>query len=179
MIWFTADSHFNHFNILKYCDRPFKMIKEHDDCLIENWNSCIKDTDTVYHLGDFGFGRIEYLLKIRHMLKGKIHLILGNHDKAIKGALKDSFESVSLYKKITIQDREMDHPCKIILFHYPIERWSKKHFGAFHFHGHSHGTCPTPPGTARMDVGVDCFNYYPVSYAAIKSIFTQRMMEIK
>jgi calcineurin-like phosphoesterase family protein len=114
------------------------------------------------------------------MLNGKIHLILGNHDKAIKGALKDSFESVSSYSEITIQDPELDtKKCRIIMFHYPIERWCAKHFGAIHVHGHSHGTCPTPRGMARIDVGVDNFNYYPVSYNAIKAIFTQQMMETK
>jgi calcineurin-like phosphoesterase family protein len=55
MIWLTADTHFGHTNILKYCGRPFSSIEEMDETLINNWNNKVNQDDTVYHLGDFSF----------------------------------------------------------------------------------------------------------------------------
>ena len=55
-VFFTSDTHFGHENILKFCNRPFSSIEDHDLALINNWNSVIGNDDTVFHLGDFCFG---------------------------------------------------------------------------------------------------------------------------
>ena len=58
MIWFTADNHYYHNNIIHYCDRPFKNINEMHKSLISNHNAVVKSSDTVYFLGDFGMGKL-------------------------------------------------------------------------------------------------------------------------
>ena len=79
-IWLTADTHFHHKNIIKYCKRPFDSVEEMNERLIDNWNVCVGSDDFVYHLGDFGFGKARELGDIRIRLNGSIVLILGNHD---------------------------------------------------------------------------------------------------
>ena len=39
MIYFTADTHFDHANILKLCARPFHDIDEMNETMIASWNS--------------------------------------------------------------------------------------------------------------------------------------------
>src|SRR4030066_28737 len=54
-IFFTADTHFNHANIIHYCRRPFSSIKEMNETLIAKWNAGMGKGDLVYHLGDFAW----------------------------------------------------------------------------------------------------------------------------
>ena len=47
MIYFSADQHFSHANIIKYCKRPFNNAQHMNETLIKNWNSVVKPMDTV------------------------------------------------------------------------------------------------------------------------------------
>jgi len=85
-IFVTSDLHLGHYNIIKYCNRPFKGLNDMNDKLIYNWNQCVKPDDVVYHLGDFCFygGQEGGLTKSQvweSQLNGKIIHIRGNHDK--------------------------------------------------------------------------------------------------
>ncbi|OGT30182.1 MAG: hypothetical protein A3E87_00385 [Gammaproteobacteria bacterium RIFCSPHIGHO2_12_FULL_35_23] len=81
-VFFISDTHFGHKNIIvfeaikKY--RPFQTITEHDNKLIDNWNSVVNEKDTVWHLGDFCFGKTN--LAIAGKLNGIKKLVKGNHD---------------------------------------------------------------------------------------------------
>ena len=80
MIYYTAYLHLGHENIIKMCDRPFLSIEEMNAALIDNWNSVVSNDDTVYILGDFIYrSSISGKVYLRQM-KGKKHLIIGNHD---------------------------------------------------------------------------------------------------
>ena len=48
MIYFTADTHFGHENVIRFCGRPYTTAAEMDEALIENWNSRVKGNDTVF-----------------------------------------------------------------------------------------------------------------------------------
>lgn len=87
-IWFTADLHFSHDNIIKYCKRPFITSEIMNKALITNYNKLVNPKDTVYFLGDIGFSND--LFQIIPQLKGLKVIILGNHDK----------KGVVFYKKI-------------------------------------------------------------------------------
>ena len=79
-IWITSDSHFGHSKPFLYEPRGFKNIEEHDEAIIQNWNSLVKPDDIVYHLGDVMLNDDEHGLKCLQRLNGHIHLIRGNHD---------------------------------------------------------------------------------------------------
>src|SRR3990167_7246288 len=86
MIYFTADLHFGHKNIITFCNRPFAGTQEMNRALIDNWNSRVQKSDEVYLLGDVSFAAAEYTKHMLEQLNGKIYLIKGNHDsdKALK-----------------------------------------------------------------------------------------------
>lgn len=94
-IWVTADWHFNHFNIIDYCNRPFKNQIEMNTVLITNHNKLVKDQDIVYVLGDIGTGSNEEMRNIISSLKGIKILVRGNHDTgSVSSYLKMGFVTV-------------------------------------------------------------------------------------
>ena len=50
-----------------------------NEAIVERWNSVVQHEDEVYLLGDIAMGDIEDSLNYIKQLKGKIHLIRGNH----------------------------------------------------------------------------------------------------
>ena len=63
----------------------------------------------------------------------------------------------------------MGHVQRIVLSHYAMRIWDRSHFGTWHLFGHSHGSMPDDPTSRSLDVGVDVWNYRPVSYEQIKA----------
>ena len=103
-IWFTSDSHFNHYNVIKYSGRPWETVEDMNEGLIERWNECVKKGDTVYHLGDFTLTmRTELIDEWLGRLNGTIRLVRGNHDNWVKRLVrlkhKDKFKWIDNYKE--------------------------------------------------------------------------------
>lgn len=169
-IFFTADTHFGHKNIIRHCGRPFASIDEMNDAFITNWNKSVRPTDSVYHLGDFAVLRPEKAKELADRLNGKIYLIRGNHEQSAEHAkCRDRFEWIKEYFVLK--------PCatrSIVLFHYALRVWEKHHYGAWHLYGHSHGKLPSIEGACALDVGVDCWNYTPVSLNKIEEEMVAR-----
>ncbi len=160
MIYFTADQHFGHYNIMKYESRPFTNVKEMDDFMVKRWNEAVHKNDTVYILGDLTFSKKESVVaSIVERLKGKKILVKGNHDYFAKKAWTEKyFELVTDYHEIN------RNGVKFCLMHYPMATWNKKHYGSIHLHGHIHSNkLPFEIGGRILNVGVDLFDYRPVS----------------
>jgi len=167
MIYFISDTHFNHKGTLKWADgknRNFPDIQTMNQTIINNWNSIVKIEDTVYFLGDFAFKTSKtYAETIFWELNGKKHLIKGNHDYNIASKFINCWESISDIKQV---DFINDKGCiqEIILCHYPMLSWRHKNQGAWHLHGHTHGSLQElNKNTNRMDVSVEAINYTPIS----------------
>ena len=160
-IWFTADTHFGHKNVITFCDRPCNNLLEMNNLIIDNWNAVVGQNDEVWHLGDVAWKDIEQFLP---RLNGRINVVLGNHDykKQIRNRIASNITGeVCDFKTIKVGTKD------IALFHYPIEQWNKKHYGAWHLHGHCHGTLKTEM-KGRMDVGIDCHpEFRPFHYDEI------------
>jgi calcineurin-like phosphoesterase family protein len=170
-ILFTSDNHFFHKNIIKYCNRPFVDAEEMNETLITNWNNKVGPNDTIFHLGDFGFGKPDKLESILKKLNGNIYLIKGNHDHTITSGLHKYFAGV--YDMLIIQVPDKDRPDGwqyIHMMHYPMMSWDRMSYGAWQLHGHKHSIRPRINSEFRFDVGVDAWNYSPVSYNEIKQL---------
>lgn len=80
-IYIISDLHFGHKNILNFSGdyRLGTTIEEHDEWLVDCWNSIVTKRDVIYCLGDVAWSR-EALKKCAR-LNGNKYLIMGNHDK--------------------------------------------------------------------------------------------------
>jgi len=173
-IWFTSDHHFGHKNIIKYSERPFDSVDEMNAEMIKRWNEKVGPDDHVYHLGDFALTSPGKLRKIREQLHGKIFLITGNHESTALDC-KDCFDWIKDYYELTVNDADAHRGKRfIVLFHYAMRVWNAGHHGTWHLYGHSHGNLPDDESSRSFDVGVDCHNFYPLSYQEVKDIMAQK-----
>lgn len=174
--FFTADLHFGHANIIKFCQRPWKTVEEMDAGLIERWNEVVTEQDEVWILGDVAMTGWRQALSNVSLLAGRKHLIVGNHDaKLIAKPFKSAFDTIEQLKTIRVPDE--DAPGKrqhVVLCHYPLAVWDRSHHGTFHLHGHCHASMMRPVYGRRVDVGVDAWDYAPVSYSRIKNLLSHR-----
>ena len=160
MYFFTADEHYGHMNIIRYCDRPFSSIAEMDREIIRRHNSVVSDSDTVIHAGDFTLGSREVARTYQKQLRGKHIFLRGSHDRWMKGL-----------KASTIWERTIDG-WYIVVCHYAMRVWSRSHYNSWQLYGHSHGAL-TPIGK-QWDIGVDNNDYYPLSFDDVKRIMMGR-----
>ena len=173
-IFFTSDHHFGHKNVIEYANRPFESVEEMDEVMIQRWNEKIGKEDEVYHLGDVGLSSSSKLRKILDRLNGKIHLIKGNHEKSAE-ACYSRFEWIKDYHELVVEDEEFDKGQQIlVLFHYSLREWNASHWGTYHLYGHSHGTLADVSNSLSFDIGVDCHNFYPLSYQEVKTIMKNK-----
>lgn len=174
MVFFTADLHFSHEKIIRHTQRSFSNVKEMDAALIKNWNRVVGPDDEVYILGDFTMKGPDAASELLYSLKGKKHLIRGNHDSFLDspGFETSLFASIQDYKEITYCNT------LFILFHYPIVEWNGMRRGAACLHGHQHNDKQynienLKQGIRQYDVGVDANNMKPVSAEEIVQFFSK------
>ena len=163
MVYFIADTHFGHENILELCSRPFGDIEEMNNTLIRNWNRKVKGNDSVYVLGDMFFrcGNAEEILL---QLNGKKHLIVGNHDGSWMTKLDAGlyFESVNTLLETSVGT------VGATLCHYPLVTW-RHQSKTYMIHGHIHNDtesdfwpllCSNP---RILNAGADINGFEPVT----------------
>lgn len=188
MIWFTSDLHFYHQNVLRLGrGRPFQSLQHMHDELISRWNKRVRPQDHVYVLGDFSFGNKPDTESILSKLNGRKTLVTGNHDKDAHYMLSVGFYSVveNIYIKMTHNNTKM----QVYLSHFPYypsfwqrlwarltggfidRRYLHKRIvnrGDWLLHGHTHS--PVKVRGKSIHVGVDAWDYRPVSQTEILQI---------
>lgn len=185
-LWFTSDTHFNHSNIIKYCDRPFDNAFQMNDALVENWNAKVRPGDTVFHLGDFSLGARgpKMIDELINKLNGVKYLIIGNHEKDalskeyVRALWKDTLDIAEIF----VPDEEITYKEQhIVMCHYPMIAWNGSHRGSWQLFGHVHGGLSNKGvikhGATQLDVGVDSHEYSPISYQQVKELITQQALK--
>lgn len=190
-IWLTSDQHFWHTNVIKYCDRPYIDVVSMNEDLIARYNAVVKPEDTVYHLGDFcmAFRPVELYA---YRLNGTKYLIPGNHDFCSPAHKKSNTpEKRALWEQKYIDagfaevlplNHYLDIPDgpRVLLSHMPYRNqepgghgekhaeWRPIDKGEWLLHGHIHQLWQVK---GRMiNVGVDVWNYAPVSLDSIREL---------
>lgn len=150
---------------IRLCNRPFATIEEMDETLIRNWNAKVTNGDTVYILGDLLFRNEKPAEEYLKQLKGKKHLIIGNHDRdwVKKCNLKDFFESVNNLHFISDGKRQMT------LCHYPMMSWPHM-TRCYMVFGHIHGNTDADywplirENDLMLNAGADVNGFAPVTF---------------
>lgn len=180
MIWFTADLHFGHANIIDYCDRPFADVDEMNAELINHWNEVVEPDDVVWVLGDVAMGKIADTLPLVSRLHGHKHLVSGNHDRCWPGhGLNQAVDWMDRYKAAgfeTIQPAVELMGAGWAMHHFPYApgndaryvEWHPRDRGGWLLHGHVHGAWVMKG--RQINVGVDAWDYYPVSVTQIEQL---------
>lgn len=185
-LFFTSDTHLQHFNIIEYCNRPFKTRDEMDSTIIKNWNSVVGKEDYIFVGGDFCFGAKSSWKYLVDALNGIKFLTVGNHDKNVSGNWEYTVDG---WVNIIVKDPEIDDGQRITICHYPMLSWYQSHRGSWQLYGHVHGKLEnksladdgfdirkavTP---RQLDIGVDVHNFTPLSYQQVKAIITKQELK--
>ena len=96
-IFFTSDLHLCHDREFVFKPRGFENVEDMNKAIIERWNNVVGDDDLVYVLGDLVLGGSTGTIKGAEMLKqlkGKIRIILGNHDSVKRQELYSAMDNV-------------------------------------------------------------------------------------
>lgn len=158
-IYFIADTHFYHKNIIKYENRPFKTVEEMNEVLINNWNNTVKEDDIIWHLGDVALCGAAKIKELVPKLNGRKFLIMGNHDRR---------NTVTFWKKCGFKEVYKE-PVKVkdfILSHEPISEPGK-----INICGHVHSKTEHLNPIWHHCVSVEMTNYKPVILDCVNSYY--------
>lgn len=160
--WFYADPHFDHKNILVYEKRPFQNIEHMNKSLVKNFNEKVTDDDICYNLGDVAFGkRGSYFI---NQLNGRHVVILGNHDKNRGNKIPDKIFSAVLHigglNVFCVHDPMNSNPIFELNLCGHCHSWFRE------MELHEKGK-----RSLIINVGVDVWDYKPVSWEQIYTIY--------
>lgn len=117
MIYTTSDLHLSHDKDFLWSPRGFKNQWEMNEAIIKNWNSIVTSDDDIYVLGDIMLSDNKSGLASLKQLKGKIHIIRGNHDTDARLKLYNDCHNVvevcdAKFLKVNKQQYFLSHyPC--------------------------------------------------------------------
>lgn len=165
MIYFSSDQHFFHKNAATNPDfgRNFSSVEEMNETLIDNWNSVVNKEDTVYVVGDFSFGNTTQTTQVFNRLKGNKILVKGNHDD--RATLKMPWGAIDKQLRVKWKDKVF------WLTHYPTKSWDLSYHGSYHLFGHVHSKGDYWAEGLSCDVGVDFWDFKPVSADTLIELF--------
>lgn len=159
MRFVISDTHFDHRNIIDYCDRPFDSIEEMNDALVSNWNDVVGTNDEVIFLGDLTI-KDDFATFVNWVekLNGTIEFVRGDHDEAVLTTL----DTVSIHEQLRFEYRDIPFYC----VHDPAD--APRKWKGWTIHGHHHNNWPDQfpfvnPRRRLLNVSVELIEYTPLS----------------
>lgn len=166
MIYLSSDWHLCHDKEFVWKARGFNSIDEMNRAIVERHNSLVKEEDDVYVLGDLMLNDNVKGIELFKQMKGKFHIICGNHDTPSRIELYKQLPQVVevCYATIIKKGRH-----SFYLSHYPT---LTSNMGECHnptnLFGHTHQENPFDSTLSKnYNVGVDAHDCYPVSLEKI------------
>lgn len=175
MIYLSSDLHFNHNKPFIYADRGFSSVDEMNAAIINNFNSVLTDRDDLYLLGDTLMGNTSESIPLFRRLRGKIHLIWGNHDTSSRKrilAQQSNVVEVLGYADILTYEKQNFYLCHFptITTNFDDKPLNRK---LLCLAGHTHST-EKFDSCGSYNVAVDAHNCRPVSIKTIIQDFKER-----
>lgn len=163
MHWFTADPHYSHENIIRFCNRPFADEGEMNARMLAECRARVQPDDDLWIVGDFTAGKAGDIQRrevrtIFHALPGRRHLIRGNHDTHWVRELP--WDSIAETADILVDGR------RLYLCHYPMITWPGARRDGIQLFGHVHQNWMGSRNA--INVGVDAWNFAPASLSEIE-----------
>jgi calcineurin-like phosphoesterase family protein len=177
--YFTSDPHLSHNNILKFKNRPYASVVEMNKAYMECWNDTVGDKDDIWLLGDLTLLKnTDFIVtKFLDNLRGYIHIVPGNHDywcntpaKQLK-ILSIAKNAKNIHFAPPLCELRFENEL-VIMCHYPLKSWNKKHYGSIQLHGHTHSKTKITD-INQFDVGWDAWYKIP----SFKDILELRLID--
>lgn len=177
---YIADLHLDRAESLapNFDDRGFEGLEEQFQEIKRRWNSTVEESDDVYLIGDTTGSRsgvgLNWLLRVQE-LKGRKHLIKGNHETELQQVDAIRFQEVAnqVYVEIVDLKRIEDNGRSVLMFHYPMSFWGQCDQGSFHLHGHLHSYIERICYPRRYNCFCKLFGYAPKTLDEIIEIYGQ------
>ena len=164
-VFFIGDIHLGHKNIINFGQRSFATsLEEHDEQMIQKWNSVVRPKDRVWVLGDVAFSSVA-LQKVGR-LSGEKFLIAGNHDDF------NAYEYLKYFKNVKAFEKRYNG---LVLTHIPIHPYElhvTKRKWKFNIHGHLHEYDLVD--NRYINVNADRINHMPISLDKVRDIIKSR-----
>lgn len=160
-VFIVSDTHFGHQNICKFTKgdgtklRPWDDVADMDEFMVDAWNSVVRPSDKVYHLGDVVINR--KALGIVGRLNGKKRLIRGNHDIFSTREYMQYFDEI--YGVRVLAD--------MILSHIPLHEQSVTQRFNCNVHGHLHSV--DLPSVNHLCVCVERTDFRPIDLDEVRA----------
>ncbi len=159
--YLISDTHFDHNNIIKYENRPFKSVQDMNHYLIKSWNEHVSESDVIIHMGDFSMATQERTEEIISKLNGNIILLRGNHDQ---GTISEYTFPYPYVESMTTQHNGYKYYCCHNKDNIP-SYW--KHWKLV---GHQHSNIPfIDYENKTINVSVEVIDYKPLSFEKLNT----------
>ena len=170
--------------------RGYNSSAEHDEGLIQNWNSKANANTIGFLLGDtlFGYMGDERMLTLFNRLSFReLYVLPGNHHAGYKQLIAtlppDNVLVINSEKKVHFVPNYLEVAVNgqlIVCSHFPILSWNAQAKGSYHLFAHVHGNLGRSElGKMYLNTGLNCevsveVNPFPLTFGEIRAIMRSK-----